>query len=77
VAVNKNSGNPHYSPSPKLNSPIKKGDFILIDLWAKEDSVEAVFADITWVGFAGKIVPQKYQEVFYPAPIHLAHSNLN
>ncbi len=64
VAVNANSGNPHYAPSVSDSSEIKTGDFILIDLWAKQIEPDAVFADTTWVAYAGTTVPDRYIEIF-------------
>ncbi len=64
VAVNANSSNPHYSPSASDTSPIQIGDFILIDLWAKQKTPDAVFADTTWVAYAGASVPSQYAEIF-------------
>src|SRR5262249_44418784 len=49
VAVNANASNPHYSPSAKTFQPIKRGDFVLLDMWGKQkDRPDAVFYDITW-----------------------------
>lgn len=65
VAVNSNSGNPHYIPQRGSASEIKSGDFLLIDLWAKQaHHPDAVFADITWTGFAGAEPPEKIKKVF-------------
>ena len=64
VGVNENSANPHYSPEKDIFKPIKKEDFVLIDLWAKVNKPDAVWADITWVGFVGKTVPDKYKKIF-------------
>ena len=64
VAVNANSGDPHYAPNETRTDQIKAGDFILIDLWAKQKEPDAVFADTTWVAYAGAIVPEKYEEIF-------------
>ncbi len=64
VGVNENSGNPHYAPSKEINKPINKDDFVLIDLWAKVNKPSGVFADITWVGFTGDKVPDKYTKIF-------------
>ena len=64
VGVNENSGNPHYAPSRENNKKIKKGDFVLIDLWAKTKRPDAVWADITWVGFMGDSVPENYTRIF-------------
>ncbi len=63
-SVNGNGANPHYDPSVEQSSEIKKGDYILIDWWAKKDKPGAVYADFTWVGYAGTVIPKKYQEVY-------------
>ncbi|MBI4458794.1 MAG: M24 family metallopeptidase [Acidobacteria bacterium] len=64
VAVNQNSGNPHHQTRAGRPAPIRAGDFILLDVWAKQDKPGAVYYDVTWVGFAGEDVPEKIQEVF-------------
>ena len=64
VAVNKNAGNPHYEASENISDEIKPGDLILIDLWAKEDVSYGVYADITWMGYAGKNPPKEYIKLF-------------
>ncbi len=63
-SVNANSANPHYEPTKEINSPLKKGDFVLIDLWAKKNKPRSVFADITWTGFIGESVPEEYSKNF-------------
>jgi Xaa-Pro aminopeptidase len=64
VAVNAKSSDPHYAPTATDTQEIKAGDFILIDLWAKQKDPDAVFADTTWVAYAGKMVPTRYVEIF-------------
>jgi Xaa-Pro aminopeptidase len=64
VAVNKNSGDPHYGPSSTNSAPIREGDFVLLDIWAKKDVPDAVYYDITWTGFVGKAPSDRMQEVF-------------
>ncbi|HHX40451.1 MAG TPA: aminopeptidase P family protein [Armatimonadetes bacterium] len=64
VAVNENSAAPHYMPSAHAHRDIRPGDFVLLDLWAKRDLPEAIYADITWVAFAGATVPERHQEIF-------------
>ena len=54
VAVNANSGNPHYEPSASRPVPIREGDFVLLDVWAKKNTPRAVYYDITWVGVVAK-----------------------
>ena len=62
VAANAHSADPHYTPTAEQTALIRPGDFVLIDLWAKEP--DGVYADITWTGFMGKVVPGRYQEIF-------------
>lgn len=62
VAANAHSADPHYTPTAGQTALIRSGDFVLIDLWAKEP--DGVYADITWTGFMGKVVPERYQEIF-------------
>lgn len=64
VAVNENSGNPHYEPRPEQSRPFRAGDWVLLDIWAKLKKPAAVYYDITWVGYAGGEPPARYQEVF-------------
>lgn len=63
-AVNAHSANPHYIPTATTASKISKGDFVLIDLWCKQDLPHAVYADITRVGVAGEKPTSKQQEIF-------------
>jgi len=65
VAVNANASNPHYAPTADAHSPIRKGDVILLDLWCKMQTPRAVYADITWMGYAGLNVPAEVQTVFH------------
>jgi Xaa-Pro aminopeptidase len=63
VAVNEHSADPHFMTPEVGASLIKTGDFILIDLWAKELGDRTVFGDITQVAIAGE-PSAKQQEVF-------------
>lgn len=64
VAVGPHSGDPHYEPRPGPEGVIREGNFVLIDLWAKLDRPRAVFSDLTWTGFVGRDVPEKYEKIF-------------
>ena len=64
VAVNANSGNPHFEPKAERSAPIKEGDFVLLDIWAKQDKPGAVYYDITWTGFVGKNPSDKQRKIF-------------
>lgn len=64
VAVNAHSGDPHYIPGPASSLPIREGDFVLLDVWAKRRAPGAVYFDITWTGFVGGEVPRRYADIF-------------
>jgi Xaa-Pro aminopeptidase len=64
VAATEHAGNPHYQPTVTVHRAIRQGDLVLLDLWGKLDASGAVFADITWVGYVGSIVPQPFAEAF-------------
>lgn len=63
-AVDTNICNPHYEPTEGKSTTIKEGSLILIDLWAKYKEPGAVFADITWMAYAGHSVPDEYGDMF-------------
>jgi Xaa-Pro dipeptidase len=65
-SVDANAGNPHYEPTETLRAPIKKGQLILIDMWAKEKTADGVYGDITWMAFAGtkEEIPEHYRRLF-------------
>ena len=78
VAANSHASDPHYEPTPKGSSVVRQGDWLLIDLWAKEaepssshlgkggldGGQRSVYADITWVAYVGEAVPARHQEIF-------------
>lgn len=63
VGFGANSAQPHYEPRPGADAVLKKGDLVLLDLWAGR-SPTTVFADQTWIAFAGSRVPPQVQEVW-------------
>ena len=63
-SVNANSGNPHYEPTKEVHAELHEGDFVLIDLWSKKKKDGSTYNDITWVGYLGKSVPEKYTKIF-------------
>src|SRR5215813_3153056 len=64
VGVNANTANPHYMPTKDKNSPIKRGDFVLIDAATKLNKPDAVATDQTWTGYVGETVPEEYTRIF-------------
>jgi Xaa-Pro dipeptidase len=64
VAANANAANPHFGPTPERDSPIRRGDLVLLDLFAKETAPDSIYGDLTWMGFVGETVPDEYAQVF-------------
>ena len=64
VAVNGHAADPHYAPSAATPTPIRRGDLVLIDLWARGKGPRDVYADITWVGFCGDRPPERLERIF-------------
>ncbi len=64
VAVNAHASDPHYEPQASGSSEVRKGDLLLIDLWAKLREPGSVYYDITWTAYCGAAPPEKMLEVF-------------
>ena len=64
VAVGPHSGDPHYEPRDSGSAPVREGDLLLLDVWAKTLAPGSVFYDITWMGYLGAKVPEKFAKVF-------------
>jgi Xaa-Pro aminopeptidase len=64
VAVGPHSGDPHYEPTAAKSAPIRAGDLLLLDVWGKLTRPDSVYYDITWVGYLGAKVPEKYERIF-------------
>ena len=64
VGVNGNAANPHYEPQEGVTKPIRRGDFVLLDMWAKLDQAGSVYYDITWTGFCGTEPREEIRKVF-------------
>ena len=64
VAVNANASDPHYGPTQGKAAPIREGDLLLLDVWGKMKDAGSVYYDVTWIGYLGAKVPEKYAKVF-------------
>ncbi len=64
VAVGPHAGDPHYEPRARGSSRIRAGDLLLLDVWGKLNRPGSVYYDVTWVGYLGREVPQKYAKIF-------------
>ena len=65
-SVDANAGNPHYTPTAEESSAIKPGQLVLIDLWARLEEPSGVYADMTWMAYAGSRnqIPAEYVKRF-------------
>ncbi|HSL82167.1 MAG TPA: Xaa-Pro peptidase family protein, partial [Thermoanaerobaculia bacterium] len=68
VSVGPHSADPHYQPSAEASSVIRRGDFLLIDLWARQKAPAgdraSIYADITWTAVCAPSPTDRQQEVF-------------
>jgi Xaa-Pro aminopeptidase len=64
VSVNANSSDSHYEPTAEHSKPIRKGDFVLIDIWGRMDRPETCTYDITWTGVVGREPSDRERQVF-------------
>ncbi len=64
VSVNANSANSHYEPTAESHAPIRRGDFLLIDIWARPNREATVFYDITWTGVVDREPTPQEHAVF-------------
>ncbi len=64
VSVNANSSDSHYEPTANRSAPIREGDFLLIDIWARLDRPASIYYDITWTGVIGREPSPREQLIF-------------
>ncbi|GAB5464879.1 MAG: M24 family metallopeptidase [Candidatus Kapaibacteriales bacterium] len=64
VAVNENAADPHYEPGNGTPKLIKKGDLLLIDMFARLQGEGNIWYDVTWMAYLGNEVPERIQQVW-------------
>jgi Xaa-Pro dipeptidase len=64
VSVGPHSADSHYHPSPETSAPIRSGDFILIDIWARLNQPNSCYYDITWTGVVDREPTEREQHIF-------------
>jgi Xaa-Pro dipeptidase len=67
VSAQENAGNPHYSVTREVSRGIGPNEILLLDLWGKLARPGAVYADITWVGYTGRTIPDEFVKAFAAA----------
>jgi Xaa-Pro dipeptidase len=63
VGVGPNAANPHYEPKAEADTPVRRGDVLLLDLWGGV-RIDTVYADQTWMAFVGATAPEEVQRVW-------------
>ncbi len=64
VSVNANCSDSHYEPTAKKTARIRKGDFLLVDIWGRTNKPGSIYYDITWTGVVDREPSEKEQTVF-------------
>jgi Xaa-Pro aminopeptidase len=64
VSAQENAGNPHYLATAAEHRIIHPNELVLLDLWGKLREPGAVYADITWIGFTGSVIPEPMTRAF-------------
>ena len=64
IAVGAHASDPHYGPEPGKSTPIREGDLLLLDVWGKKKEPGSVYYDVTWIGYLGAKVPEKFAKIF-------------
>ncbi len=67
VGFNDHPADPHFEPSAEGDYALKRGDTILIDLWARRADPPGVYFDVTWCGYAGDAPPAEYLAIWRAA----------
>ena len=63
VASGINTTLPHYFPQGQ-GALLKENELVQLDIWGKKSQTDAIYADISWVGFLARKAPQPITDVF-------------
>ena len=64
VSVGAHSSDSHYEPTRERSAPIRRGDFVLIDIWGRVDAPDSIYYDITWTAVVGREPAEHEQLIF-------------
>lgn len=72
VSAGPNAADSHYEPTRDSSRPLRSGDFVLIDCWAKladradpaRPKADAVWYDITWTAVVDREPTEREQHIF-------------
>lgn len=64
ISFGQNTSIVHYYPKANSSKIIHKDNLVLVDIWAKLNEKDAPFADITWMGYTDRNIPQEIRKAF-------------
>lgn len=64
VSVNENSSDSHYEPTSGVSRRVVTGSFLLIDIWARQNTPGSVWYDITWTGVVNREPSERERVIF-------------
>ncbi len=64
VAVNANAADPHFAVPASGSEIVRRGDLLLVDVWAKERAPKSIYADITWTAVLESTAADEIAGVF-------------
>ncbi len=68
VGINEHANDPHFQPAPRGSAPIRGGDLLLLDVFARTDAPGSAFYDVTWMGYClrpgEREPPARFAEIF-------------
>ncbi len=64
VSINENSSDSHYEPTSGASRRIATGSFLLLDIWARQNTPGSVWYDITWTGVVNREPTEKERVIF-------------
>ena len=64
VGIDAHPADPHFEPTPENTIVFGPDQCVLIDLWAREKTPLAIFADVTWCGYTGDAPDPEYLTIW-------------
>jgi Xaa-Pro dipeptidase len=68
VGINEHANDPHFQPAAQGSAPIRGGDLLLLDVFARTDAPGSAFYDVTWMGYClrpgEREAPARFAETF-------------
>lgn len=65
VAFRESTSAVHYYPRARGSLRLRRGTWILLDIWARLAERGAPYADLTWMAWYGGAIPQPLEKIFF------------